>query len=212
MAAIPAGDRSWAVAMCAALSLLVLAVSALTFGWGVHPAMPMAAVVAMLVLVARHRWLFEWRTLVSLIVLCILFIPIRRYQLPAALPVNLEPYRLIVGLVALAWLASALVQSDLRIRKTGFEGPLLAFAPGGPARDPLERGRIQALDVNQFVLKKVTFFVSFALVMYMVASVVSAGATSTGSSACWSSPARSSRASRSSSPAPASTSSTTFSG
>lgn len=172
MAAIPAGDRSWVVALCAALSLLVLVVAALAFGWGVHPVIPIGIVVVALLLVASHRWLFEWQTLVSLIVLCILFIPIRRYQLPAALPVNLEPYRLIVGLVAIAWLASALVQSDLRIRKTGFEGPLLAFAVAVLLGILSNGGRIQGLDVNQFVLKKVTFFLSFAAVMYMVASVV----------------------------------------
>ena len=84
MAAIPAGDRTWAVATCAVLTLLVLVVAALTFGWGVHPAIPIGVVAATLVLVATHRWLFEWRTLVSLIVLCILFIPIRRYSFSAA--------------------------------------------------------------------------------------------------------------------------------
>lgn len=172
MPAITAGDRAGAAAICAALSLLLLVVAALAYGWGIHPVIPVGIVAMVLVLVASHRWLFEWRTLVSLIVLCILFIPIRRYQLPAALPVNLEPYRLVVALVALAWLSSALVQSDLRIRKTGFEGPLLAFALAVLLGILSNGGRIQGLDVNQFVVKKVTFFISFALVMYMVASVV----------------------------------------
>ena len=173
MAAIPAGDRRWAVAMCAALSLLgARRRSADASAWACTRPCRWRPSRRCSCWSPSARGCFEWRTLVSLIVLCILFIPIRRYQLPAALPVNLEPYRLIVGLVALAWLASALVQSDLRIRRTGFEGPLLAFGLAVLLGILSNGGRIQALDVNQFVLKKVTFFVSFALVMYMVASVV----------------------------------------
>ena len=40
-------------------------------------------------------------------------------------PFEIEPYRLFVAVLLLGWLASLLVDSRTRFRKTGFEAPLL---------------------------------------------------------------------------------------
>jgi hypothetical protein len=80
----------------------------------------------LLVLWTWHEWLLSWRTLVGLLVLVILFIPIRRYSLPAALPFELEPYRLYVVLIAAAWIGALLVE-PMRVRRTGLEAPIFAF-------------------------------------------------------------------------------------
>ena len=68
-----------------------------------------------------------WRSQVALIVLIIFFIPIKRYTLPASLPFQLEPYRLVVALVFLAWVTSTLIDPRVRFRKTAFDAPILLY-------------------------------------------------------------------------------------
>ena len=53
---------------------------------------------------------------------------IRRYTLPMNLPFELEPYRLVVMIVAAGWLASLLTDRRVLLRPTGFGGPLRLFA------------------------------------------------------------------------------------
>ena len=94
----------------------------------------------------------------------------RRFSFPGALPIELEPYRLLVGLVVLAWLASVLADPRVRLRRSGFEGQLAVIGisvvgsivvnPSGVAGVPAE------------VMKAVMFFLSFALFFYFMVSVV----------------------------------------
>ena len=124
----------------------------------------------LLVLWTWHEWLLSWRTLVGLLVLVILFIPIRRYSLPAALPFELEPYRLYVVLIAAAWIGALLVE-PMRVRRTGLEAPIFAFVVAVGLSVAANTGRIKALDVQPEVIKKLTFFASFIAVLYLTASV-----------------------------------------
>jgi len=111
-----------------------------------------------------------WPRLLAILILVILFIPIRRYSLPGNLPFQLEPYRLLVVLLLVAWGASLLVDSRVRFRRTGFEGPLmLIFASivGSLIANP---DRVELL--SSAVQKELMFFISFVLVLYLTASVI----------------------------------------
>src|SRR3954453_8979277 len=66
----------------------------------------------------------DWAKLIAALIMIILLIPIRRYQLPGNLPFNLEPYRIYVALLLLGWFASLLADPRTVFRRTGFEGPL----------------------------------------------------------------------------------------
>jgi hypothetical protein len=130
-----------------------------------------AGVIAVCVLSVVYRTLLEWRSLVLLMVLVILFIPIKRYTMPGSLPFELEPYRVVVAFVAAAWVTSLLIDPRVRLRRTGFERPLilLAFAVVGSIL--VNDQRITSLGVEAKVLKEVTFFASFFLVTYLIASI-----------------------------------------
>jgi O-antigen ligase/polysaccharide polymerase Wzy-like membrane protein len=120
-----------------------------------------------------HAWLLSWRVLIGVLLLVILFIPIRRYSLPAALPFELEPYRLWVALIVVAWAAALLAEpARIKIRGCGLEGPLLAFVLAIGLSIAANVGRIQALDVQPEVIKKLTFFVSFIAALYLTASAI----------------------------------------
>jgi hypothetical protein len=149
-------------------SLGLVAVALLT-------AAPLAAVTPLVAILAAavvgYRTLLSWRSLLAAVVVVILTIPIRRYTIPAGLPIQLEPYRVLVGLVTVAWLASMLVDVRVRLRPTGLEAPLVAVLATVLLSIVVNGTRIQELGVNQEVIKKTTFFMSFALVVYVIASV-----------------------------------------
>jgi hypothetical protein len=138
------------------------------------PRLPLFQVVPVIVMAAiamfTHRTLFAWRALLPTLMLTILFIPIRRYAFPGNLPFELEPYRLVVLFVGFGWLASLLVDPRVRARLTGLEGPLLLLLAAAIGSIVLNPGYVTAIQGD--VVKRLTFFLSFLLVTYMIVSLV----------------------------------------
>jgi polysaccharide biosynthesis protein PslJ len=134
---------------------------------------PEAAALLLLVVtafaLARNVYI-TWPVALAGLILVILFIPIRRYALPGNLPFQLEPYRVFVGLLVLGFAASLLVDPRTRLRRTGFEAPLaliLVATFGSIIANP-ERVAV----LSSLVEKKLMFFLSFVLVVYVIASVI----------------------------------------
>jgi hypothetical protein len=111
-----------------------------------------------------------WTRLIVALILIILFIPIRRYSLPANLPFQLEPYRLFVALLVLGWTASLLVDPRTKFRRTGFEAPIALIIIGMLSSIVANSGRVA--NVSAAVNKSLMFFLSFLLVLWLIASVV----------------------------------------
>jgi hypothetical protein len=111
-----------------------------------------------------------WPRLIAALILVILFIPIRRYALPANLPFQLEPYRLLVALLVLAWIAALLADPRTRFRRTGFEAPLGLIVFSMFASILANRDHVAA--ASEIVNKSLMFFLSFLLILWLIASVV----------------------------------------
>src|SRR3954454_10733550 len=107
---------------------VVIAIGAMTtlgLGAAHTSALLIGLVLALLAVFAiTHSWLLAWRRQLALLILVILFIPIQLYSLGGGLPFQLEPYRILVALMLVAWLAALLVDPRVRFRKTGLEGPI----------------------------------------------------------------------------------------
>jgi hypothetical protein len=103
-------------------------------------------------------------------ILVILLIPIKRYTLPASLPFHLEPYRVIIAFVAIAWLTSLLIDPRVRLRSTPVDKPLLLFGGATLVSLLLNASRVSSLEGE--VLKRFAFFISFFVVLYMTVSVI----------------------------------------
>jgi O-antigen ligase len=147
-----------------------LAVLAFTVFAAARP-LEVAPLIAVVVAAAvAYRFLLRWTSLLVLLVLVILFIPIRRYTLPADLPFELEPYRLLVAFVLSAWVASLLIDPRVRLRRSGLEAPIGLFAFAALASVAANPGIVSS--VSSFVTKRLTFFASFILVFYLIVSVV----------------------------------------
>ena len=102
----------------------------------------------------------------------ILFIPIRRYTIGGGLPITLEPYRLLIAVVLMAWGLSLLIDPRVRWRKTIVDVPIAALFVSILAGLALNIGWISATGITGEVIKQLSFFVSFLLVMYFVASTM----------------------------------------
>jgi len=117
-----------------------------------------------------YQRLLSWPSLIGLIVFVILFIPIKRYSLPSSLPFQLEPYRVIVFLVCVAWGASLLIDRSVRVRRSVLDGPMLVYVIAIVLSLLANLNRVGGL--SQDVTKSLIFFSSFLLVYYLLVSVL----------------------------------------
>jgi O-antigen ligase len=147
----------------------VLAVLALALRNG--PAnLLLALLVIGLVLLAYQRVLLAWQTMLGVVLVVILFIPIRRYMVSGSLPFELEPYRIVIAVVLACWVCALAADPRVRVRLTGLEAPigalLLAMLFSMMANLP----RVNA--AGPTVIKNFTFFLSYLLVVYFIVSVI----------------------------------------
>lgn len=147
---------------------LMLLTAAVVSGASVRPAV--AVLVVGTTLAMARPLAISWTRLLAALILIILFIPMRRYSLPASLPFQLEPYRLFVAFLVLAWVATLLVDRRLQLRRTGFEGPLLLIVGSAFASVIANPGRVQA--TSSQVTKSLMFLLSFVLVLYLLVSTI----------------------------------------
>jgi hypothetical protein len=161
--------RRWALAAYVAFAVLA-ALAAASLRVQANPVL--ALLVGGLVIAAWHRSLFSWPVVLGYVLVVILFIPIRRFTLGGGMPISLEPYRVVILVVLLAWLLALLVDPRTRWKRTGLEAPVLTFCIVALASLGLNLRDIIGEGITSEVFKQVSFFVSFVLVMYFASSII----------------------------------------
>jgi len=121
---------------------------------------------------AFYRSLFTWRRLINLLLGVVLFVPVDAYTLPVHLPFQMEPYRLFVLLLAVAWFSSLLIDPYVSARRSGFELQLLAIVAIALISDVANTPSIGSQGIWSIVVKKLTFLLSFLLVYYILVGLV----------------------------------------
>jgi hypothetical protein len=121
-------------------------------------------------LAVTARSYLRWSSLVGLILFTIMFIPIGRYSLPMNLPFQLEPYRVIVGLVLLGWIASLMVDPSVNFRSSRLHVPVYAFSLVVVLS--LVTNPVRLSDYNGIVVKRLMFFSSFVLLYLLIVTVI----------------------------------------
>ena len=112
-------SRGRVVAAAAVLAVAVLAAVLL-----LPPLIAGGALLALALLVIFRRFVFAWTTALVLLVAVIMFVPARRYAIPIPLPFQLEPYRLVLGIVIVALVVALLTKPDFRWRPVAFGVPI----------------------------------------------------------------------------------------
>jgi hypothetical protein len=150
----------------------LLALVAMTGGRGsAGVVVSAAAVFLFLGAIVVRRPMIPWSRIIVALLLVILFIPIRRYKLPGDAGFSLEPYRVLVAVILAGWGAALLVDTRVRLRRSGFEVPIALILLTVLASVAVNPGRIGGT-LQPAVLKAVTFLISFVIVFYLVVSVV----------------------------------------
>src|SRR4051812_7428937 len=141
-------------------------------GMGFH-ALPITLLVtASLAFAASHHWLLQWRTMLGAIVLSVLFIPIKRYEFPVSLPMQLEPYRMLVLGVGAGMVASLLIDHRLQVRRTGLDMPIIMIALAMVLSVLTRSGHIFSEGLGEYSFRNVSFFATYIIVFYLVTLAV----------------------------------------
>jgi hypothetical protein len=159
------GEIAASAFACAALAVLSLAVFT-----NVRPQFVAPMTAFLVVMMLAWRTILGWRSLVTITILLIFLVPIKRYEVPASLPFKLEPYRIFIAFAALGWVGSLLADPRVRLRKSGLEAPfvLVGIAIIGSLLTNPER----VSSLSGEVEKSLIFFASFFIVFYLIVSSI----------------------------------------
>jgi polysaccharide biosynthesis protein PslJ len=92
------------------------------------PGVAVGGVLALVsIVVIFHRALLSWSGLITILIVIVMTIPVRRFKVPVPLPFALEPYRVILAVLILGVILSLLVDPRFRWRKLGFGGSVAFF-------------------------------------------------------------------------------------
>jgi len=165
----PDPRRSTAIAL-AAVGVLAMAGS---LAAGPEAAVAGAAVLIASCLLAMRELAtptFTWPTVLSAFVLMMWFIPGRGYRLPVTLPFNLEPYRLVLGLLVVVFLV-AVANGRAQIRFGGY-GPALATMVGAAVISAFLNYNAIATDAGDGAIKSLSYFLGIVAVFVLFSSVL----------------------------------------
>lgn len=163
----------------AAQTLLVAAVALLTadvLRGGVHSKTPPLVVLGVMCAMMVVRVARRWNWLVAGLILVLLLVPNDgRYTLAAHLPVQMEPYRLLVAFLIGGWLVALLVDPHVRARASAMEGPLLTLLVAALASEAVNPSRVGT--TASYVIKAIWLFVCMIIAFYVIVSVVRSRST-----------------------------------
>jgi hypothetical protein len=113
----------------------------------------------------------NWSILIAAMLTVVLLIPSDgRYNLGAGLPIQLEPYRIVAGMLIAGWIVALLVDPRVRIRATKMEGPIVLIIVATIGSDLLNPGRVGS--TSTYVIKALWLLACFVLFLYLTVSVV----------------------------------------
>jgi len=121
--------------------------------------------------VAAERRLFTWPRAVVTLVAVIWLIPIKRYAFPVALPFNLEPYRLLIMIMAIAWLI-AMMSGRARFSAAGHGRPIAMMLLVAIIALVANRAAITAAGMQTQAIKSFSFFLSYSIAYLLVSSTI----------------------------------------
>ena len=113
----------------------------------------------------------RWSWLVASMLVVIVLIPNDgRYILAAHLPIQIQPYRLVVGLIVVGWIIALLVDPRVRARATKLDAPIILIIVATLGSEIANPGRAGAL--SSYVIKSMWLFATLIFLFYLMVSVV----------------------------------------
>lgn len=130
-----------------------------------------AFLIAVLLAVADSaRPVFTWPNMIGTLVLVIWLVPIKLYALPIELPFNLEPYRLFLFALLVAWAIQIGLRRG-RLEAAGRGDPILLLIGVAVVSTILNFESLRAT-ADESPVNPVLYFISFLLLFALVASTI----------------------------------------
>jgi hypothetical protein len=120
---------------------------------------------------ARGTVVFTWPNAVSLLVLVVWLLPIKRYRLPVELPFDLEPYRLLIMILGAALVVS-LVAGRRRLSAGGVGLPVAAIAMSVLVSQYVNVRTLDPAGGEIVALKGFLYLATFLLVFLLVCTAI----------------------------------------
>jgi polysaccharide biosynthesis protein PslJ len=166
----PLPRRSTAIGV-GAFGALTLAVGALL---GPQETMAGALVFVVAAIVAMRELAtptLTWPNAIAAFVLIMWLIPARGYRLPITLPFNLEPYRIVLGVLIIALIAQVF-SGDGKLEFLGFGVPLVILAGTAIVSSILNYEDLANAVESGGAFKSLSYFLGFLAVFVLVASTI----------------------------------------
>ena len=148
--------------------VLVVATGAAASGLPAKWTLPVL-LVAGIVVVAGQKVL-SLNGLLWIVLLDILFVPVTRYKFPWHLPFDLDPYRIVVGGLVLAWIGALLVDPRVRPRRSDLRASIALVLLVAVASDVVNHSRVSP--ITSHVIKDFTYFLMYVLLFCVLVSLV----------------------------------------
>lgn len=136
-----------------------------------RPALTLGALVLLLAWTSREA-LLRWTTGISVLLVVLVFVPSRIYKLPLALPFDVDPYRLVLMLLLVAWLVRAVVRRRLFSGRTYLDAAIGIFLLAMAVSFAANAARFTSPDEFAYRVKMGAYLASFPLTFYLIASTV----------------------------------------
>jgi polysaccharide biosynthesis protein PslJ len=122
--------------------------------------------------------LTSWTTILTCLVVAMLFVPANLYSLPSSLPFNVEVYRIFVFALLLCWLVALLTDRSVVFKRTFLDGPLMAVSAAVVLSFVVNLGDFDPIVEFGQSEKAVLYVLTFVAMYYGIVSVTSDGRTS----------------------------------
>lgn len=133
-------------------------------------------VIGPIVAIVFIRLAKRWSWMVALTAVVVVCIPNDgRYTLSAHLPIQMEPYRVIVATLIVGWLVALLVDPRVRAKASQLDRPLTLIALATLGSELLNASRVAT--VSSYVIKALWLFACLVLIYYIIVSVIRSRAT-----------------------------------
>lgn len=131
-----------------------------------------ATVALTLLLVIAAPYVLTWRVLAGALAVSIVLVPSDLYRLGPELPINLDAYRVMIGLAAIVWFAALLVDDDVQLPSTRMDREILLLVLAVLVSFIVNLGRLGAGDEFSVAAKALLYFLGLPLLFYLIVSVV----------------------------------------
>ena len=125
---------------------------------------------ASLVFLWSQLW-WSWRSLITLLLAVIWFIPIKRYGFPFHLPFDVEPYRVLVAFLVVIWVVALLIDRRVRLRAGKIGISVIAFLVVVLVSIAANYRYVEGENLEIYILKSLSFFLSFVLIYLLLVSI-----------------------------------------